>query len=250
MSNQNETAMVNANESYLALRDFNMADIMAQEMAGLNASFDRIKIPSGGGTVFEVAGDDPDNPDVVKELYAVILYQHPLNAYYKTEYTGGNNPPDCGSYDGVCGVGDPGGVCASCPNNVFGTGKNGAKACKNKRRMYLLREGELFPILLTLPTGSLKGFTRYLMRVLPKYKSTNAVVTKFTLKKVTNKGGTPYSEAQFAVARALSPEEFALVSRLSEQVKEMASSVGYDVDEENAPLNVDPETGEIIEPLA
>lgn len=35
---------------------------------------------------------------------------------------------------------------------------------------------------------------------------------------------------------------------MSEQVKELSASVGYDVDEMNT-VNVDPETGEIIEPL-
>ena len=236
--------------NFTALKDFNLAEAMASELSGMDISFDRVSIPAAGGQAFEVPGELPGETDMVKEFSGVILYHHPMFSYYRERFTGGNNAPDCGSYDGVTGVGNPGGSCARCPLNQFGSGENGGKACKNKRRMYLLREGEMFPILLTLPTGSLKGFTRYLMRVLPKYKSTNAVVTKFTLKKVTNKGGTPYSEAQFAVARALSPEEFALVSRLSEQVKEMASSVGYDVDEENAPLNVDPETGEIIEPLA
>ena len=101
---------------------------MAEEMSGLSASFERIKIPSGGGTVFEISGDDPDEPETVKEFSAVILYQHPLNAYYKEEYQGGSNPPDCGSYDGVCGTGNPGGMCKTCPYNAFGSGKNGAKS--------------------------------------------------------------------------------------------------------------------------
>lgn len=69
--------------------------------------------------------------------------------------------------------------------------KNGAKACKNRRRLYLLREGEIFPMILSLPTGSLKGFTRYLMRILPKYKNSNAVVTRFTLKKANSNTASP-----------------------------------------------------------
>ncbi len=86
-------------------------------------------------------------------------------------------------FDGHHGEGNPGGSCDSCPLNQYGSGKNGAKACKNRRRLYLLREGDIFPVILSLPTGSLKSFTRYLMRVIPKYKNSNAVVTKFTLKK-------------------------------------------------------------------
>lgn len=248
MAKNNEIATVNSNESFLALRDFNLSDVMAEEMNGLSASFERVKIPIGGGTVFEIPGDDSDDVDTVKEINAVILHHHPLNAYYATKYTGGTNPPDCGSYDGLVGVGNPGGNCKNCPYNVFGSGENGAKACKNRRRLYLLREGDIFPMILSLPTGSLKGFTRYLMRILPKYKNSNAVVTRFTLKKATSGTGIAYSQAQFSVARVLSPEEHNLIAAMTEQVKAMSVNVGYD-NEDTVPPNVDPETGEIIEPL-
>ena len=248
MAKNNEIVTLN-NESFLALRDFNMTYVMAEEMSGLSASFERIKIPIGGATVFEIPGDNPDDVDTVKELNAVILYQHPLNAYYTAKYTGGSNPPNCGSYDGVMGHGNPGGLCKNCPYNEFGSGVNGAKACKNRRRLYILREGDVFPMILSLPTGSLKGFTRYLMRILPKYKSSNAVVTRFTLKKATSGTGIDYSQAQFAVSRVLSSEEHKLIAAMTEQVKAMSANVGYD-NEDTIPPNVDPETGEIIEPLA
>lgn len=247
--NKNTEITTTNNAGYLALEDFNLSNVIAEEMSGLSASFERIKIPSGGGTVFEIPSDDPDEPETVKEFSSVILYQHPLNAYYKEEYQGGSNPPDCGSYDGVCGKRNPGGMCKTCPFNTFGSGKNGAKACKNRRRLYLLREGEIFPMILSLPTGSLKGFTRYLMRILPKYKNSNAIVTRFTLKKASSNTGIAYSQAQFSVDRVLTSEEYALISEMSEQVKELSVNVGYDTEETSVP-NVDPETGEIIEPLS
>lgn len=103
-------------------------------------------------------------------------------------------------------------------------------------------------MILSLPTGSLKASTRYLMRILPKYKNSNAVVTRFTLKKANSNTGIAYSQAQFSVDRVLTPEEYALVSVMSDQVKELSASVGYDTEEANA-VNVNPETGEIIEPL-
>lgn len=244
--NKNNELMNIENSGYLALQDFDLANVMSEEMDGLSATFERVKIPSGGGIMFEIPGENPDEPETVKEFSAVILYQHSLNAYYKSEYQGGSNPPDCGSYDGHNGEGNPGGNCDSCPLNQYGSGKNGAKACKNRRRLYLLREGEIFPMILSLPTGSLKAFTRYLMRVIPKYKNSNAVVTKFTLKKASSNTGINYSQAQFAVERALSPEEYQLISAMTEQVKALSRNVGYDAEDS---LSVDPETGEIIEPL-
>ena len=224
------------NTGYLALQDFDLANVMSAEMDGLSTTFERIKIPSGGGIMFEIPGDDPDEPETVKEFSAVILYQHSLNAYYKSEYQGGSNPPDCGSFDGHNGEGTPGGNCDTCPLNQYGSGKNGAKACKNRRRLYLLREGEIFPMILSLPTGSLKVFTRYLMRVM----------TRFTLKKTSSNTGINYSQAQFSVERALSPEEYQLISAMTEQVKALSKNVGYDAEDT---LNIDPETGEIIYPL-
>ena len=230
-----------------------MNEAMAEELDGLDGGFERIKIPSAGSTVFEVPGENPNEPDAVKEFSAVILYHHPLFAYYKDKYTGGSNPPDCGSFDGVIGEGDPGGNCAKCPYNQFGSGENGSKACKNRRRIYVLREGEIFPLLLSLPTGSLKEFSRYIKRLLSKGKKSNSVVTRFSLKKAVNSGGIAYSQAQFAVDRNLTAEEYALVSKLSEQVKAYSKHIGYEVDSgaEAAAdeLNVDPETGEVIQPL-
>jgi len=250
---KNDMALQVQKSGYLQLADFNMNEAMAEELDGLDGGFERIKIPSAGSTVFEVPGENPNEPDAVKEFSAVILYHHPLFAYYKDKYTGGSNPPDCGSFDGVTGEGDPGGSCAKCPYNQFGSGENGSKACKNRRRIYVLREGEIFPLLLSLPTGSLKEFSRYIKRLLSKGKKSNSVVTRFSLKKAVNSGGIAYSQAQFAVGRNLTAEEYALVSRLSEQVKAYSKHIGYEVDNSAEAaaddLNVDPETGEVIEPL-
>ena len=69
MSKNTEITTTN-NAGYLVLKDFNLTDVMAEEMSGLSASFERIKIPSGGGTVFEIPGDDPDEPETVKEFSA------------------------------------------------------------------------------------------------------------------------------------------------------------------------------------
>jgi hypothetical protein len=254
MATKKEKALSKQSNAFTQLADFNMTGAMAEELDGLDMSFERIKIPSAGSTVFEVPGEDPNEPDTVKEFSAVILYHHTLQAYYKTKYTGGNNPPDCGSFDGVTGEGDPGGSCAACQLNRFGTGENGGKACKKRRRIYVLREGEIFPLLLSLPTGSLKEFTKYIKRLLGKGRKSNSVVTRFSLRKATNSGGLAYSQAQFSIDRALTPHEYALLEKLSEQVKAYSKRVGFEVDNtvepdaEEEPL-VDPDTGEVIEPL-
>jgi hypothetical protein len=216
------------------LQGIDLASILAEEMDGLIPSFERIKIPAGGSLAYEIPSEDPESPDTVKEFKAVILYHHPIHSYYSEKYTGGNNPPECGSMDGHIGVdAETGEVknCSDCPFNKFGSGddKKG-KACKQKRRIYLLREGEALPTLLSLPTGSLSEYSKYIMRLLSKGKKTNSVVTKFTLKKAQNSGGISYSQAVFSKDRDLTPDEQKNISRMTDQVKAIAGKVILDSD--------------------
>jgi hypothetical protein len=205
----------------------NLAQMLAEEMDGLTLSFDRIKIPSGGGLAYEVPSDNPDSPDMVKEFKAVILYHHTVHSFYKEKYTGGNTPPDCASRDGRTGVDSDGVVCdcTECPNNKFGSGENGSKACKQKRRIYILRAGEALPIILSLPTGSLADFSKYITRLLSKGQKSSAVVTKFSLKKAQNAGGISYSQAVLSVERSLTAEERGVIDRRAEQVKAIAHRI-------------------------
>lgn len=227
-------------------------EALADDCAGLEFSFDRIKIPAGGATMFEVPGDDEEEGTMVKDITGVILFNHPAYAYYHEKYTGGTNPPDCGSFDGVTGTGNPGGSCATCPYNQFGSGEGQSKACKNRRFIYILQEGELFPMTLSLPTGSLKGFSQYVKRQLSKGRKLSQVVTKVSLKKATNNSGIAFSQAVFTFVRVLDPAEKEAMAKMTEQVKTYTANLttaalSNAVDDE--PI-VDPETGEIIQPLS
>lgn len=198
-----------------------------EELDGLEFSFDRVKIPSGGGLAFEVPGDDADTPETATELIGVIVDHHPVNAYWRDRYDGQNNPPDCASLDGKTGQGQPGGTCLTCPMNQWGSGDGGrSKACKNMHRIYLMREGELFPLLLTLPPTSLRNLANYLAkRVVGKGKRSHEVITKITLKKAKSAGGIPYSQAQFAFGGSLAPELANTAATLSEQFKAFTRAI-------------------------
>ena len=179
-ANIEQTALTQG--GFAALANADALNNAAEDLAGLDLTFDRIKIPAGGSTAFEIPDGDSEEVNMVKEIVGVILLHHPAYAYYKDKYTGGSNPPDCGSFDGVNGTGTPGGACATCPLNQFGSGGGQSKACKNRRMLYVLMEGELFPMVLSLPTGSLKEFTKYLKRQLSKGRKLNQIVTKISLK--------------------------------------------------------------------
>ena len=141
--------------------------------------------------------------------------------------------------------------CARCYLNQFGTAENNSKACKRKHRIYILREGEIFPIILDLPTLSVDGFGRYLRRLLTVGKDPNAIVTRFALKKAINKAGITYSQVTFTEGRDLLPEELTAVRRLAAQVQAYSSSGDFDADDADAANadaipDYDPETGEIL----
>ena len=231
---------VNINQSYMNLANGGINGDFLEELSGLDNEFERIKIPAGGGTMFEFPSSNPDEADMVKDFSAVILYHHPMYVFYSSKFNGSNNPPDCLSIDGITGVGIPGGKCINCPKNKFGSGENGSKACKNKHQMYLLREGEIFPVILSLPTSSNREFSRYIKRLLSRGKKSDSVVTKFFLKKAVNKTGISYSQVQFSVARGLDTKEIELIKNYSEQVKSYAQS------KDNF-QKVDITTGEIID---
>ncbi len=232
MTKRKNEIMTTERTGFLPMQQLGTESGVSSEMAGMSATFEHIRIPIGGATLFEMPGEDPEETLPVKEFTAVILHHHPMRAFYEAEYTGGSNPPDCGSFDGILGSGTPGGECDRCPLNAFGSGANGAKACKEKRRLFLLREGDMFPVLLTLPTGSLKEFSRYLMRILPRYAKSNAVLTRFSLAKAFSKTGIAYSKVQFRLERVLTEKEAATISPLVMEVKALGQTMEYGAEPE------------------
>lgn len=243
--------IVETNNSFAVLAENNsLSEIMGDDCEGLEFQFDRIKIPAGGGTAFELPSVDGEESEMVKEIKGVILYNHNAYAYYKERYVGGNNPPDCGSFNGVTGIGNPGGSCKDCPFNQFGSGDGKSKLCKNKRLLYILQENELFPIMLSIPTGSLGSFTKYVKGQLSKGRKLSNIVTRISLKKAVNANGIAFSQAVFTFDRSLMPAEIKAIELVVEQVKTFAANLtpANMSQFEDAPF-VDAETGEVIEPL-
>ena len=204
--------------------------VMAEELDGLGQiPFDVIKIPSGGGLVFEVPGDDPENPDTEKVIRGIIVHHHAVNAWWKEAYTGGNAAPDCARLDGKLGVDMVTGEtkrCDTCPFNQFGSADNGnGKACKNGHRIYILREGEMLPLMISLPPTSLKALKDYLAkRLIMKGIRPVDVITEISLAKEKNADGISYSKCVFKKAGELSPEQKTLSYAASDFVKSIVSN--------------------------
>lgn len=222
------------NENMMETRNFNLPmmvegegfsnDELAEDMDGLHLNFPKVKIPSGGMLQFEVPGDDPENPEYSKTLEGVILFNHASYAYWPegSEYDE-NTAPLCTSVDGRQGIGDPGGACAACYLNRFGTAPDGTgkgKACKNMRVLYLLRDGAFMPLQLTLPPTSIRPFNDfYSLCFASRRRGTCGSVVQIGLKKMNN-GKDDYSVATFRKLCDFSGEELAQMKAYAESFKE------------------------------
>lgn len=231
--------MAKKNELTVKAADFNLitltgdlAEAVAEEMDGLGTiPFDRVKIPSGGGLAFEIPGEEEDDTETAQELIGVILDHGPVNAYWANKFAGGNEQPDCSSYDGKQGVDRITGEikdCATCPYNQFGS-DNAGKACKNVHRVYILREDNPVPLILSLPPTSLKYMRDYIgKRVILKGFRCWQVLTKITLKKEKSKDGIVYSRAAFAFVDKLTPEQAQKAQAMRDMVKATYRAIEID----------------------
>ena len=222
---KSEVATIPQGFRFPALTDEFRAELQ-EEMSGLNMEFDKVKIPSGGGIAFEVPGDDPKSPDIEKALTGIIVDHFPTNAYFEGKFDGEKSAPICSSIDGKYGIDLQTGeekACDTCPMNQYGSGEDGrGKACKNQHNIYLLREGEAFPLLIVLPPTSKKPFNAYMTkRLIGKGLLSSSVVTRITLKKEKNAGGIEYAQAVFAVERPLSDEERAVAKEYAADIKKI-----------------------------
>lgn len=213
MYNQNTDIMTASNHFVLpdmAEGDFS-SDELTEDMEGLQMSFRRVKIPAGGSLQFEVPSDDPDRPGYTDYLEGVILYNHASNAYWPegSEFDD-NTPPLCQAVFGNIGYGEPGGLCADCMLNQFGSvSKGNGKACKNMRVLYLLQSGEFMPIELSLPPTSIRPFNDFVSGAcLARKRAIFGSVVRIGLRRESSNGFT-YSVATFRKVYDFTGEELA-----------------------------------------
>lgn len=196
-----------------------LQEAMSENLGGAAISpfdLDKVQIPSGGGLAWTVPTleGETSSPDVT----GIIVHVQNARAYWAQAFgeSGGGTPPDCTSDDAVNGIGNPGGKCADCPYAQFGSdSRHRGQACKLIQRLFLLRPGDMLPMVVNLPPGSLKNARKYLLRLVSNGIKVSGVVTKIALEKDKNQDGIVFSKATFA-----------MVGRLDAEQAEKASSYG------------------------
>lgn len=220
--NKETMELATATPNELAIPE-DFASLVSEELDGLGSiRFDTVKIPSGGGIMFEIPGDDPANPDVAKELVGVIVGRQAKNGYWKDAFGQGEDQhPDCASADAKTGVDKYGEChdCATCPRNQFKADGSG-KDCKNMQDLYILCQGEMLPIKLVVPPTSIANLRDYIAkRVITKGKRMHQVVTKLSLVKEKSRQGITYAKLAFAKVGDVDPSEAGRIGNASAMVK-------------------------------
>ena len=195
--------------------------VITEGLADLDyVPYGTVKMPSGGMKAFNVTEAGNEEADPVKPPFeAVIIHSHKQNAHFVGDM-GDGQPPVCNSNDGVTGIEAATGMriaCATCPHNQFGSGANGSKACKNSRRLYLLRPGDVFPMVMTLPATGMRAYDQYAAKLILNKKPVHGVLTSIGLKEAINKGGIKYYAPTFEAKEALAPAAAAEVKAYAEK---------------------------------
>lgn len=165
---------------------------------------DRVVIPAGGGTQWTIP--TLDGEESTPAIVGVIVGVQNCRAYWAEAFGGAGTPPDCVSEDGVTGIGNPSGRCQVCKLAEFGSDARGkGQACKQIKRLFLLRPDSMLPLVVTLPPTSIRPATRYLLRLAGNGLKYQAVVTKIILEKEKNNEGIAYSKAVLGLAGKLDP---------------------------------------------
>lgn len=152
----------------------------------------RVKNPSGGGLMFEISNATGE-PTYVREMVGVPLFISPRRTLWADKSIGSKERPVCSSNDLINGVkrkddrtgavsipanildlaipGNDDGKCAGCYFNEFETGIDGngkptaGKRCQESRVVYFLLTGEVLPVKLTIPSGSLGAWNTAIKQV-------------------------------------------------------------------------------------
>lgn len=195
----------------------------------------QIKVPSGGGKAFEVESDDPDDPEILKEIEAVIIFTHRMNSFWEGEYGNSDNKvPTCSSFDAKTGINiETGEVknCETCSLNQYGSDGAG-KACKNIRRVYMMLSGRPGVYLLSVPPTSIKEVNKQLARIMGSTKMPyNRMIVRFTMDKAKNKDGIEYSKVLVNLAGKLPEALYEKTAALRKELKAKYTEIAITADD-------------------
>lgn len=146
----------------------------------------KVKIPSGGGTIWTVSG--PSGHESTEAIEGICVFKAPKGVIWPSLEASGDQKPVVVTNDLVVGKlniprdevpeemmveldkceldGKPGVYdWAKLPYTQWGTGKNGVgKYAKEQMLLFILRPGELLPLFVQVSPGSVKNLRQFFLR--------------------------------------------------------------------------------------
>ena len=219
-----------------------LKDILSRRIFGL------VTIAGGGAGVFKVLEPGTDEPTSgVQSIDCVILASHLINVRWGHDYgtRQEGERPLCRSMDGLTGIEEETGEthnCEDCPYNQFQDGAR--KACTNKRQLYIMREGDLLPVLFALPPSALKAYDNYRVQARLTLRTPMcALITRITLKNKKNAAGIEYSTPMFTAIGKLPIDEAQRMEAFARQIMEAAQRAGIQADDLSTDVQEAPRPG-------
>jgi hypothetical protein len=189
------------------------------------ATYKRISIRGSAFRMVVNGKEVATNEDRAMNVIIVAAAPHTSRTFYSKTYTEGEvTRPDCMSSNGEspdAGVANPQSkFCASCPQNIAGSGVGNSRACRFSRRLAVVAEngldnGDIYQ--LTLPAKSLFGTGEANKMPLEQYAKFMAghginITSVVTEMRFDINADTP--KLTFRAVRPLTDEEYAIAKQL------------------------------------
>jgi hypothetical protein len=239
---------------FLALsQDSEMAKVIKENMDGetfTEGDLVRVKTPSQGGVMWEIPGVAGVTHS--RSIEGILVFQARQGTLWKS-LDPGDDPPICVTRDMKYGrinvpeekidkemleelkkaeVPEQPGVVVwdQLPYTQFGSGKNGiGKFARESRPLFILREGEAYPLIIRAGSGSLKNIKQFLMQLTCEYFR---AVISLTLTKEKSSGGIDYSQIHCQLKGVLSVEEGNVIKEMfTSKLKEAWNAGKYESQE-------------------
>lgn len=225
-------------ERYLALRpDSEIAEALAANLVAgetIQASdLVRVKTPAGGGKVWQYV-DAAGVERSEKAITGILVAYIPVGTLWGSEEPAKGELPVLVTHDFVtarrvndsigdldpeqleaCRVGDKLYAWDRLPWAQYGSGRGGVgKRAKESRLLFVLQEGETWPVIVSAGPGSLKNVTSFVKKLgVPHFRCE----VELTLQKADSSGGIVYSQIVPRLLRTLDREQGAVIQKLYTQ---------------------------------
>jgi hypothetical protein len=220
----------------------------------------RVKTPAAGGTQWQIQAAGGDKPEYAEAIEGILVYYHKQGVLWPSDDALKGTLPVLRTFDlqtaeqvgpipdamidamEKCRIDERTFKWTTLPWNEWGTGKGGVgKRCKEQRVLYVLRQGDMFPLIITAQPGSLNSVTDFIKRLfesshkkfgeaVPYYRC----VVRLSLKQETAKNGQVYAQIVPSLVACIDADAGAEVkAKYTDVLQHVSRQVDVQADDEH-----------------